>query len=83
MEVQKKTMSPLQSPTDSDSVLNDEDWVNNTSSSLSTTKNTRSDSSTDVDSIATQKFTKPSGEDRTGVAPPPRPPKPAHIAPAP
>lgn len=31
----RKNHSPLQSPTDSDSVFNDEDWVRNTSSDLS------------------------------------------------
>lgn len=31
----EKNHSPLQSPTDSDSVFNDEDWVRNTSSDLS------------------------------------------------
>lgn len=31
----EKNNSPLQSPTDSDSVFNDEDWVNNSSAELS------------------------------------------------
>lgn len=79
----EKNHSPLQSPTDSDSVFNDEDWVHNTSD-LNTSRNNRpSDSSADVDIVATQKFTKSNGDNKAVVAPPPRPPKPMHKTPAP
>lgn len=74
----EKNHSPLQSPTDSDSVFNDEDWTHNTSSDLNTSKHTgRSEGSSDEGEnlIVTKKFTK-----TNSGAPPPRPPKPAHKA---
>ncbi|XP_050509898.1 GRB2-associated-binding protein 1 isoform X1 [Diabrotica virgifera virgifera] len=83
----EKNHSPLQSPTDSDSVFNDEDWPHNSSSDLNTSKNTRkSESSDDGENlVATKKFTKSNTNNgiTTAAAPPPRPPKPAHIAPLP
>ncbi|CAG9823182.1 unnamed protein product [Phaedon cochleariae] len=83
----EKNHSPLQSPTDSDSVFNDDDWMNNTniSAEMNNSKHTRpSDSSADGELIATKKFVKViEREGKPAVAPPPRPPKPSHIVPAP
>ncbi|CAG9858630.1 unnamed protein product [Phyllotreta striolata] len=79
-----KNNSPLQSPTDSDSVFNDEDWVHNTSSDLNTSKSTRrSEDSSDEGGylIATKKFTKEEKTTMTATTPPPRPPKTAKAPP--
>ncbi|XP_060532257.1 GRB2-associated-binding protein 1 [Cylas formicarius] len=70
--------SPLQSPTDSDSVFNDEDWIHTAYDSNSLTKARPSDSSADLEISATQKFTKVVD---SKILPPPRPPKPPHITP--
>ncbi|XP_074032240.1 daughter of sevenless isoform X2 [Leptinotarsa decemlineata] len=76
----EKNHSPLQSPTDSDSVFNDDDWTANSSSDFNTSRNTRpSDSSNDGDIIATKKFVKTSGNESA----PPRPPKPVQTVAAP
>ncbi|CAH0559967.1 unnamed protein product [Brassicogethes aeneus] len=69
--------SPLQSPTDTDSVFTDEDWVHNVSINTSTTSRP-SESSNDIEVPAVQKYTKSS---KNVVSAPPRPPKPSHIAP--
>lgn len=63
--------SPLQSPTDSENVFNEEDWNDNASSEGTRVKRP-STGSIDLDLIVTQKFTKTEA--------PPRPPKPTNIA---
>ncbi|XP_019881614.1 GRB2-associated-binding protein 1 isoform X2 [Aethina tumida] len=77
-----KNTSPLQSPTDSESVFTDDDWVHNASFDNNTSKNTRpSDSSNDIEIPAAQRFVKADTAKSGAVIAPPRPPKPAHITP--
>lgn len=72
----KKNSSPLQSPTDSESVFEDDDWSQHATSLDHGVSNPRpSDSSVDLDLSQSQKL----GEG-IGKLAPPRPPKPAHIA---
>lgn len=76
----KKNVSPLQSPTDSESVFTDDDWSQNTT--LDRSSNPRpSSSSVDVD--LAQKINKISESNvklqEINLAPP-RPPKPAHVS---
>lgn len=84
--IDRKNSSPLQSPTDSESVFTDEDWPHNASiqsENISGVSNPRpSDSSADVDF---HKFNKSATDDnlkQQDALPlaPPRPPKPAHIS---
>ncbi|CAH1954033.1 unnamed protein product [Acanthoscelides obtectus] len=75
----EKDNSPLQSPTDSDSVFNDEEWSQN-ASDLSTSRNTKpSDGSADVDLTALSKKNNKPETSEVPIGPPPRPPKPPHI----
>lgn len=74
--------SPLRSPTDSDSVFNEEEWVPPGNEKDTLRKSRPSDSSVDFEPTPTQKFTKVLDNNRA-VVPPPRPPKPAHITPPP
>ncbi|XP_050307822.1 protein daughter of sevenless [Anthonomus grandis grandis] len=73
--------SPLQSPTDSDSVFNDDEWVHMGNDSDISKKSRPSDSSIHMETSATQRFVKPGNPQLT--LPPPRPPKPPHITPPP
>ncbi|XP_017784665.1 PREDICTED: GRB2-associated-binding protein 2 [Nicrophorus vespilloides] len=72
--------SPLQSPTDTESVFTDDDWSHNVSAQTDSNKSTRpsNSSSVDVDS-ASQQLNNFRIPDVVPLAPP-RPPKPSHIA---
>ncbi|XP_056639103.1 GRB2-associated-binding protein 1 [Diorhabda sublineata] len=78
----EKHGSPLQSPTDSDSVFTDEYWCHNTPYELDTSKSKKSESSDeDGNFTVTKKFTKANApNDNILRQPPPRPPKPTHIS---
>lgn len=74
--------SPLQSPTDSDSVFNEDDWVHSQMEPDTSKKHRASNSSADLEPVPTQKFTRVVENSKQNF-PPPRPPKPPHISPPP
>ncbi|XP_076273542.1 daughter of sevenless isoform X2 [Rhynchophorus ferrugineus] len=73
--------SPLRSPTDSDSVFNEDEYIHFVPNKDTLKKTRQSDSSADLEPTPTEKFTKV--VDNKLTVPPPRPPKPAHITPPP
>lgn len=68
--------SPLQSPTDSESVFTDDDWTHNPSEN-NTTRSLNPSNSSMTEPLLSESFNRIALDDGKPLDPPPRPPKPA------